>query len=105
MPPSDHAAERQESWCSLLPATAQAARQTLMAVLLIPLQSLRCVLFTILSSESGPARFRAVLAALSFEQALAVAVLLVLNMVLEGAAMTRFKGARLMGGRLCGRRD
>lgn len=85
---------------SLRAATAQEAQQTLMAVLLIPPMILQFALFAILSSESGEARFREVLGALSFEQVILVivAVLLVLDVVLLMAAMSRFKRARLILG-------
>jgi len=83
---------------SLRAATAQEAQQTLMAVLLIPPMILQFVLFAILSSESGEARFREVLATLSFEQVILVivAVLLVLDVVLLMVALARFKRARLI---------
>jgi ABC-2 type transport system permease protein len=82
---------------SLRAATAQEAQQTLMAVLLIPPMILQFALFAILGSESGEARFREVLASLSFEQVVLVivAVLLVLDVGLLMAAMARFKRARL----------
>jgi ABC-2 type transport system permease protein len=85
---------------SLRAATAQEAQQTLMAVLLIPPMILQFALFAILESESGEARFREVLSALSFEQVILVivAVLLVLDVVLLMAAMARFKRARLILG-------
>lgn len=85
---------------SLRAATAQEAQQTLMAVLLIPPMILQFALFAILSSESGEARFREVLASLSFEQVILVivAVLLVLDVVLLMAAMARFKRTRLILG-------
>ncbi len=83
---------------SLRAATAQEAQQTLMAVLLIPPMILQFALFAILSSESGEARFREVLASLSFEQVILaiVAFLVVLDVVLLMAAMARFKRARLI---------
>jgi ABC-2 type transport system permease protein len=83
---------------SLRAATAQEAQQTLMAVLLIPPMILQFALFAILSSESGEARFREVLATLSFEQVILVivAVLLVLDVGLLMAALARFKRARLI---------
>jgi ABC-2 type transport system permease protein len=83
---------------SLRAATAQEAQQTLMAVLLIPPMILQFALFAILGSESGEARFREVLSALSFEQVILVivAVLLVLDVVLLMAALARFKRARLI---------
>jgi len=83
---------------SLRAATAQEAQQTLMAVLLIPPMILQFALFAILGSESGEARFREVLATLSFEQVILVivAVLIVLDVVLLMAAMSRFKRARLV---------
>ncbi len=82
---------------SLRAATAQEAQQTLMAVLLIPPMILQFALFAILGSESGEARFREVLATLSFEQVILVivAVLVVLDVMLLMAAMARFKRARL----------
>ena len=82
---------------SLRSATAQEAQQTLMAVLLIPPMILQFALFAILGSESGEARFKEVLASLSFEQVVLVivAVLVVLDVVLLMAAMARFKRARL----------
>ena len=85
---------------SLRAATAQEAQQTLMAVLLIPPMILQFALFAILGSESGEARFREVLATLSFEQVILVivAVLVVLDVGLLMAAMTRFKRARLILG-------
>jgi ABC-2 type transport system permease protein len=85
---------------SLRAATAQEAQQTLMAVLLIPPMILQFALFAILGSESGEARFREVLATLSFEQVILVIVsfLLVLDVVLLMAAMARFKRARLILG-------
>jgi ABC-2 type transport system permease protein len=85
---------------SLRAATTQEAQQTLMAVLLIPPMILQFGLFAILSSESGEARFREVLATLSFEQVILVivAVLLVLDVALLMAAMSRFKRARLILG-------
>jgi ABC-2 type transport system permease protein len=83
---------------SLRAATAQEAQQTLMAVLLIPPMILQFALFAILGSESGEARFREVLSALSFEQIILVivAVLLALDVVLLMATMARFKRARLI---------
>jgi ABC-2 type transport system permease protein len=83
---------------SLRAATAQEAQQTLMAVLLIPPMILQFGLFAILSSESGEARFREVLASLSFEQIILVIVafLLVLDLGLLMAALARFKRARLI---------
>jgi len=85
---------------SLRAATAQEAQQTLMAVLLIPPMILQFALFAILGSESGEARFREVLATLSFEQIILVivAVLMVLDLGLLMAAMARFKRARLILG-------
>jgi hypothetical protein len=85
---------------SLRAATAQEAQQTLMAVLLIPPLILQFALFAILSSESGEARFREVLATLSFEQVILVivAVLLVLDLGLLMAALARFRRARLILG-------
>jgi ABC-2 type transport system permease protein len=85
---------------SLRAATAQEAQQTLMAVLLIPPLILQFALFAILGSESGEARFREVLGALSFEQVILVivAVLLVLDVGLLLAALARFKRARLILG-------
>jgi ABC-2 type transport system permease protein len=85
---------------SLRSATAQEAQQTLMAVLLIPPMILQFVVFAILSSESAEARFREVLASLSFEQVILVivAVLVVLDVVLLVAAMSRFRRARLILG-------
>jgi ABC-2 type transport system permease protein len=85
---------------SLRAATAQEAQQTLMAVLLIPPLILQFGLFFILQSETGEARFREVLATLSFEQVILVivAVLLVLDGVLLLAAVARFQRARLVLG-------
>ena len=85
---------------SLRAATAQEAQQTLMAVLMIPPMILQFALFAIMRSDSGKARFREVLATLSFEQVILVivAVLLVLDAVLLMAAMSRFKRARLILG-------
>jgi len=85
---------------SLRAATAQEAQQTLMAVLLIPPMILQFALFAILGSESGEARFREVLATLSFEQVILViaAFLVVLDVALLMAAMARFKRARLVLG-------
>ncbi len=83
---------------SLRAATAQEAQQTLMAVLLIPPMILQFGLFAIMGSDSGKARLQEVLGALSFEQIILVivAVLLVLDVVLLMAAMSRFKRARLI---------
>ena len=85
---------------SLRAATAQEAQQTLMAVLMIPPMILQFALFAIMRSDSGKARFREVLATLSFEQVILVivVVLLVLDAVLLMAAMARFKRARLILG-------
>jgi len=85
---------------SLRAATAQEAQQTLMAVLLIPPMILQFGLFAIMGSDSGKARLNEVLAALSFEQIILVivAVLLVLDVGLLMAAMSRFKRARLILG-------
>ena len=85
---------------SLRAATAQEAQQTLMAVLLIPPMILQFALFAILGSESGEARFREVMAGLSFEQVILViaAFLVVLDVALLMAAMARFKRARLVLG-------
>ena len=85
---------------SLRAATAQEAQQTLMAVLMIPPMILQFALFAIMRSDSGKARFREVLATLSFEQVILVivVVLLVLDAVLLMAAMSRFKRARLILG-------
>jgi hypothetical protein len=85
---------------SLRSATAQEAQQTLMAVLMIPPMILQFALFAIMGSDSGKARFREVLATLSFEQVILVivVVLLVLDAVLLVAAMARFKRARLILG-------
>jgi len=85
---------------SLRAATAQEAQQTLMAVLLIPPMILQFVVFAIMGSDSGKARFQEVLGAISFEQVILVivAVLLVLDVVLLMAAMARFKRARLILG-------
>lgn len=85
---------------SLRAATAQEAQQTLMAVLLIPPLILQFALFAILGSESEEARFREVMASLSFEQVILVivGVLLVLDVALLMAAMARFKRARLILG-------
>jgi len=85
---------------SLRAATAQEAQQTLMAVLLIPPMILQFALFAILSSESGEARFREVLASLSFEQVILVIVafLVALDLGLLLAAMARFKRTRLILG-------
>jgi uncharacterized membrane protein len=83
---------------SLRAATAQEAQQTLMAVLLIPPMILQFVVFAIMESDSGKARFKEVLATLSFEQIILVivAVLLVLVLGLLMAAMSRFKRALLI---------
>ena len=85
---------------SLRAATAQEAQQTLMAVLLIPPMILQFALFAILGSESGEARFREVMASLSFNQVILVivAVLVVLDVALLMAALVRFKRARLILG-------
>ena len=83
---------------SLRAATAQEAQQTLMAVLLIPPMILQFVVFAIMGSDSGKARFKEVLATLSLEQIILVivAVLLVLVLGLLMAAISRFKRALLI---------
>ena len=85
---------------SLRSATVQEAQQSLMAVLLIPPSILGVVMSAIMGSASASARLQQVLGALSFEQVILVivAVLLVLDVVLLMAAMSRFKRARLILG-------
>jgi len=83
---------------SLRSSTVQQAQQTLMAVLMLPVMALQVAAMLVAGSESGEAYLRDVLLTLSFEQVIlvAVAILVVIDLTLLWAAMSRFRRARLI---------